>query len=387
MSNKTTWLGWSIRTGSASDDRSPFGARGLCSVIAAAFLLAAPAAGGALAQDAAPYYEGKTIKLLVPTSPGGGTDTTARLLAPLLQKFIPGNPSVFVENRAGGGGIIGTNHFVEAEPHDGTTVLVVGSGAMTAYVLKDPMVKYDIGAMKPILGFSFGGVIYLPAATGVKEPADILTVKEPLRFAGTSPVGNDLRYLMALDMLGVKYDTIFGFQGGGDGLIAFERGEGNIGTDTLLSYKKNIQPRVDAGEIIPIMSTGLTVNGKLERVPALADVPTAAELYESVTGKTAEGPNWEAYKLLVASNDSLSKGVYFHADVPPEAVEAMDGAIKAIFSDAETAKALANETAGNPPLLGAELQAAMEIVRNPDPSTVKWLRDYVAERWDYKMAE
>src|SRR5690606_23929532 len=71
-----------------------------------------------------PFYEGKTITLLVPFAPGGSADTTPRLFAPLLSEFIEGNPTVIVENRGGVGSNTGTKYFANEAPRDGTVVLV-----------------------------------------------------------------------------------------------------------------------------------------------------------------------------------------------------------------------------------------------------------------------
>ncbi|GAA0988393.1 tripartite tricarboxylate transporter substrate-binding protein [Acrocarpospora macrocephala] len=357
-----------------------------CALLAACGGTAATDGAQQGAEQQAPYYEGKKIKLLVPFAPGGGADTTARLLAPLLQKAIPGNPSIFIENRGGGGSITGTNHFMEREPHDGTTILVSSGSTHSAYVLQDPNVKFDFVDMKPIVGFPFGGALYVWASTGIKKPEDIAgKTAEPLRFAGENPSGGDLRRLLALDLLGVKYQAIFGYEGAGDSRIAFERGESNISTDSALPYLREIKPKVDSGEIVPIMSTGLVVNGKLERVPSLPDLMTPAELYEKITGKPAAGPEWEANNLLVASGDSLSKALWLHGDAPAAAVDAFNQGIEKMLTDPAMRKTLDEELQGNEPLRGAALQSAIDAMVKPSPEARKWLQDYLTRRWDYKF--
>ena len=63
----------------------------------------------ALAQE--PFYKGKTIRMVVATSAGGGFDTYTRTLVRHLGKFIPGHPSLIVENMPGAGHLIGANHI------------------------------------------------------------------------------------------------------------------------------------------------------------------------------------------------------------------------------------------------------------------------------------
>jgi tripartite-type tricarboxylate transporter receptor subunit TctC len=60
---------------------------------------------------AAPYYEGKTIRVIVGTSPGGGYDTYTRLIARHFGKHIPGSPSIIVDNMPGAGGTLSANYM------------------------------------------------------------------------------------------------------------------------------------------------------------------------------------------------------------------------------------------------------------------------------------
>jgi hypothetical protein len=120
------------------------------------------------------------------------------------------------------------------------------------------------------------------------------------------------------------------------------------------------------------------------RVPALPDLMTPAELYTEITGKQASGPDWDALAMLTACGDSLSKAIWLHNDAPEEAIDAVAGAIQAMFDDPDTADTLADELAGNDPLFGDDLQTAIGAVTDPDPAAKKWLQDYLVERWDYE---
>ena len=72
------------------------------------------------AQDT--FYKGKTIRLIVAFSAGGGFDTYSRAIARHLAKHIPGNPAIIVENMTGAGGFIQANYmYLQAKP-DGLTI-------------------------------------------------------------------------------------------------------------------------------------------------------------------------------------------------------------------------------------------------------------------------
>src|SRR5680860_44604 len=78
--------------------------------------------------DAEEYFKGKTIRLIVGYSAGGGYDTNARLLAQYLEKYVPGNPSVMVENMPGAASVVAANYlYSKAEP-DGLTIGTIDRG-------------------------------------------------------------------------------------------------------------------------------------------------------------------------------------------------------------------------------------------------------------------
>src|SRR5690606_27946981 len=109
----------------------------------ATLLLALLAAGAATAQATADdYYQGKRITIVVGYNPGGGIDTAGRLMAKHLGRFIPGNPTIIVQNMEGGAGIIAANYLARANP-DGLTLAVPGRIWFVVGVVKNPSAKFD----------------------------------------------------------------------------------------------------------------------------------------------------------------------------------------------------------------------------------------------------
>ncbi len=90
----------------------------------------------------AEYYEGKTVRINVGSSPGGGFDTYARLVARHLSKHIPGNPSVIVENMPGAGGMIAANYVFNIAKPNGLTIAHVNWSIPQMEFLGTPAVKY-----------------------------------------------------------------------------------------------------------------------------------------------------------------------------------------------------------------------------------------------------
>jgi tripartite-type tricarboxylate transporter receptor subunit TctC len=99
----------------------------------ASALVFAGVCGGAQAQ---PQYPSKPIRLIVPFAPGGGTDIVARVMAQKLTESF--KQTVIVDNRAGGGGLVGVETAVRAMPDGYTAIIMSGSYATNAAVYKLP---------------------------------------------------------------------------------------------------------------------------------------------------------------------------------------------------------------------------------------------------------
>src|SRR5260370_38177155 len=94
----------------------------MCWRWAAILAFLALAAPDARADAVADFYRGKLIKVVVGFASGGGYDVYARLLARHLGKYIPGNPSLVVQNMVGAGGLRPANFVYQSAPKDGTTI-------------------------------------------------------------------------------------------------------------------------------------------------------------------------------------------------------------------------------------------------------------------------
>ena len=81
-------------------------------------------------------FRGKSLRILVGTTPGAGYDLIARILAPALARFIPGNPSIVVENMPGAGSLAMMNYLYNRAPRDGTVIGLPLNG-----VLLEPTIK------------------------------------------------------------------------------------------------------------------------------------------------------------------------------------------------------------------------------------------------------
>ena len=213
-------------------------------------------------------YPNQPIRLIVPYSAGGGTDTVARQWGERIGKRLGQN--VIVENRPGANGIIGTRVVATAKPDGYTLVLVVNSHQINPLVQKD--MPYD--TFKDFVGVTM--IARSPLAFLVSSTLPAKTMNEFMEAARkpgarysyassenmTRLVGNMLDYYGKLNMVSVSY------KGGAPLMADVAGGIATIGTTSILSSKAF----VDAGKARPLAITGP------KRTAVWPDVPTMKEL-------------------------------------------------------------------------------------------------------------
>ncbi len=280
-------------------------------------------------------FEGQTIEWIIPFSPGGGSDTWARFNAPLLSKYLPGNPTVVVVNEPGGGSTKGANLFAARAKPDGLTLLGTSGSTQFPYLLGDPRVRYDYSKWNIVMAAPTGGVAYASPSTGVTSAEDISKLAgQKLVYASQGATSLDLVPLLGFKLMGLDVQHVFGFKGRGDGRLAFERGETNIDYQTSSAYIKNVQPLVEAGTAVPLFSWGvLDDNGNVVRDPTFPDLPHFGEAYEKLTGKAPSGLEYDAYVAFFTAGFPAQKMTFLPEGTPQEIIDAYQVAFESMKSD------------------------------------------------------
>ena len=303
---------------------------------AIAYLLAAAAfALPARADD----YPARSIRLIIPFPPGGSNDVVGRIVANQLGQKL--GKQVFVDNRSGAGGVVGSDLAAKATP-DGYTLLVISiAHAVNPWIYKLP---YD-----PIKSFVPVSII----ATGtnvltVNPKLPVHSVKELIALAKEKP--GELNYASAgigsfqhlsgelfKLMAGVKIVHV-PYKGGGPSMLAIIAGEGQVMFSSIVQTVPNIQ----SGQL-----RALATGGE-QRSPILPDLPTIAEA--GVPGYVAT--NWW--------------GIIAPAGTPQPIVDKLHDAIADVLQSADTKKYLDNEGAAPVRMGSAEFGKFIES------ETAKW---------------
>src|SRR5437899_10164696 len=247
-----------------------------------AVVLAAASAVSAQAQDSVEaFYRGRQINLIVGYGPGGGYDLTARLVAHQTGRYIPGNPSVAVQNMVGAGSLRAANYLYGAAPKDGATFGVFGSDiAMIGLIGANTAVQFDARKFTWLgSSSSFRDDAYVLIVRADAKSPSIAQARRPggapLVLGGTGEGARDADVPKILrDALGLNIKQVLGYPDTPSIFLAVERGEVD-GRTFDFSAVKSSKPHwlgPDSGFAILVQFARIT------RHPELPAVPTAREL-------------------------------------------------------------------------------------------------------------
>ena len=330
-------------------------------------------------------FAGERITMTVPYGQGGGTDVWARFVAPNLQRFLPGEPTIVVENVPGGGSILGANQFARSATMDGLSIMGVSSSTQIPFVLGDSRVQYDYADWTPIFVSPSGAVCYVQPGMGVESGADIAKLRDrKIRFGSQGPTSNDLVFLLALNLFDLDVNAIHGMKSRGEGRLGYERGEFDVDCQGASAYFAN--PLADQGKAVLLFSLGiLGPDGSIIRDPSFPDVPTLFEVYEQVEGAAPSGIEWDAYRSLWVAAYAGQKIVVVPNGVAPEVIAAYSAAAEAMAADPEFQKAAAEEIGAYPQAAG---EKAAELVRGAltvSDEAREWLRAWLIEHHNVRF--
>lgn len=323
------------------------------------------------------------VTFTVPFGVGGGTDVWARFLAPWLTEYLVSEPTIMIDNVAGGGSINGANVFARRASSDGSHILATSASTQFPAMLNEDRVRYDYADWVPVLASPTGGVVYASSELGEDKDAVMAALLEtPVKFAAQTPTGLEMPVLMALDMLDMDVTAVFGMRSRGEGRLAFERGEAKIDFQTTSAYFSSVEPLVEAGDAVPLFSLGmLDEEGELVRDPAFPNLPTFSEVYTELHGVAPEGPAYDAFRQFFAAGFALQKLIMLPADTPQDVIDEYRSAVSAFIEDERFLEESEAQLGPYSLVSGDVAERHLSDVMTLDDSTREWLSDWLESRF------
>ncbi len=213
-------------------------------------------------------YPNGPVTIVVPYSPSGNTDVFTRHVAPYLEEIW--GQSVLVDNKPGGGSMIGTAHVANSEP-DGQTLLITTSAFVTAPAIQENLPFDSRTDLIPVANVGYVSYILVTNADSGYESLEqfVEESKKAPKFAATAGLGTTTHFAMESFIADSGADIeVVHYKGGGPAVVSILGKETDIYGSSVSSAGSNLE----AGKI-----RALAVLGK-ERIAALPDVPATAEL-------------------------------------------------------------------------------------------------------------
>jgi len=220
----------------------------------------------AFAQE--PFFKGKSVRIVVGTSAGGGYDTFTRAIARHLGNHIPGNPNIVVENMPGAGHRIGANHVYRVAKPDGLTLGHFQGSLFLAQALGDKNIEFDS------LKFEFIGApvrdtraCALTKASGINSLDTWFAAKTPVKLGGIGLGATEEVPRMLRAALGLPIQVVSGYKGTAEIRLAAESGEIAGGCWTWDSIKATWSSAIKSGDAVVVVQILSKPHRELPKVP------------------------------------------------------------------------------------------------------------------------
>ena len=237
------------------------------------------ASNAAAAQDVALFYKGKSIDLIIASEAGGGYDAYARLIAPYMEKHVPGNPKFIPKQMVGAGGLIATNYLANVAKKDGTAIAQVQNTVPFQPLFSPDAAKFKatelgyLGSANSEVSLSF---VWRTSPT---QSFQQLRERETLMAGVTGSISS--QYARAMNELaGTKIKIVVGYRGASQSLMAVEQGEVEGYPAIFWSTLK-----VTRAHWLESKSIRLVAQMALTKHPELPDVPLIFDYIDTAQNK------------------------------------------------------------------------------------------------------
>jgi tripartite-type tricarboxylate transporter receptor subunit TctC len=317
-------------------------------LIAFALVFAASLPGSARADAVADFYNGKTLTIIVGADTGGGYDAQGRLMARHLGRFIPGKPSIIVQNQPGAGSLIAANNIYNTAPKDGTVIGLMQRGVLSAKFTNPTGVRFDLAKFNWVGNLSSeAGVVVAWHTSPFKTIQDVMS--QEMLVAGTGPnIDTETTPRLLNALTGTKFKIISGYSGTTDGILAMERGEVQGLGDWSWSNVKTRRPDYLRDKKIRVLLQVTT-----EKMPDLPDVPLAMDLVKNEGDKKI--------MALFLAQKSAARPVVAPPGVPADRMAAIRTAFENMIKDPDFLKDAAVTKLELDPSPASEVEKVIQI--------------------------
>jgi tripartite-type tricarboxylate transporter receptor subunit TctC len=288
-------------------------------------LVLAASPGDAGAQAVEQFYKGRSVTLLVGTSPGGINDISARLVARHLARFIPGHPSIIVQNNPGGGGLVTANRLYLNSEKDGSVLAKLERAVPQLAIQGNANAQFDptkfnwLGSLSSYADDAY--LMLVNAGHAARSVSDLTRPGVSVALGADNSASSNLIFaVIAKEVLGLNINVVRGYTGAAPLFLAMQRGELDGQMVGLSSVRTGQRELWRNGAFRPLMAFGRSV-----RHPQFADLPIGRELAGDA----------DALSLIEFAELPFFMALPFAAppDIPADRARALQSAFMAMARD------------------------------------------------------
>ena len=329
------------------------------------FAITGAISGPAHAQDAATFYKGRQITVVVGSSPGGGYDTYGRLLARHIGRHVPGNPGVVTANMPGAGSNVAAQHIMTAAPKDGTQIAIIFAGVIVEPLLGERgRQKFDPAKLAFVGNANKEVFVCAVRAELPVKTLDDMRAREIVTGASASGGPTADFPTMLSTVLGARTKVVRGYPGTREITLAIEKGEVDGACGLAWSTTSVQYPRT--------LAEGQPLRIVLQEDMAGHPVLNAAGIAFSGQFATSEADR-QALTLFYAQN-TFGRPFVASPEVPPDRLAALRSAFTAAMKDPELLAEAQKLNIDIIPSSGEEVQVLVAKMYATPPDVVARVR-------------
>lgn len=289
------------------------------------------ATGRAGAQTPEEFYKANRLTIVVGSPPGGGYDSYARMLSRHISRFIPGQPTVIVQNMPSVASITATNYVVNIAPKDGSVIGGVQREIATVQLTGGPGPQFlatELNWLGSLL--SEPSLCAMATRTGITSFADVF--KTSYAVGSTGPNGLEHHPAMFNNLLGAKYKVVRGYKASADVALAIQRQELDGICQSWATFKQHYGAMLKAGEIKPLVQVSLKRHPEMDALglPMYTDFITPERIQSGYTRQDV----LDYFELQLGSS-VMGRPYIMAPGVPADRLAVMTKAFEDFVKDAE----------------------------------------------------
>ncbi|HEX2930526.1 MAG TPA: tripartite tricarboxylate transporter substrate-binding protein [Candidatus Binatia bacterium] len=331
----------------------------------ASFIFVCTASASFAAPAGDDFFKGKVIRIVVGFSAGGGFDTFARTLSRSMGKYIPGNPSIVVENMTGAGSLISANHIYRVAKPDGLTIGAFNGNQILGQLVGAQGINFDARKMEWMGAPGYNhDLCVLSQKMGITSGEQWLALKTPLKLGGSAPgTPTDDGPKILKEAIGLPMRLISGYKGTADIRVAVESGEvDGICGFSWASVRSTWRKAIESGQVIVVMQNAPKAHAELPKVPLAISFAKTAEARQLIESG-------------VHQPSAITYGYSLPPGTPKDRLQILRKAFLQAVKDADFLNDAAKANLEIAPASGEEIEQSIQNLFKTPPAVVAKLKE------------